>query len=766
MLNSDSKSSTLKKQKRSPIKSIGTKLFAAVIGGAIVGLGGTAYLFYQNLEKQTTEKIQQTVDLETQKIVTELQSVSQASKNLAATIEFFQRKGFQDTQFYESSVLEFYKTRAKFAMAAYFGQTPYGIIKSKEWYFPYFYVDQKSEEQIGSRLSTPNNDTIYSELFKDDNYPSRDYYKIPVAKKAPVWLEPFPWYGITMTTFTWPIFDKNGKMIGFSGSDVNITSISKNIASTVLNNRGYFALISEEGKLLSYTPNPKKALDIASYDTVPELKAIWSQIGKKEAGIIKSNGQYWSFRRIKENNWLMLAAVPESVVQMPILSITLAGTLGAGFILAGTIFWFVRRLNKKLDPILAQCENLGEFDLELQEAIRQNDEIDGLSLSLSELLRQLNDERERVRQEAESRLAEVQERLNLSQQVEKEGEILQTEIGKILDVVATLESGDFRTKAEVGEGVTGLVANSLNLFVEEITNTLSTVSTAAEQVSTSAELLGELAEDVATNAAKQAQGAEIAMNLTESVNNSARDSTEQLEEMGLKLDRVNKAVQKGEAEIKVIGLAISGLQRGKDQMRQQMLALGEFVSIAEQFVEEQKQIASLSQTLAMSANLLAARASEQKDPRQFLSVSREFGTISEQMKTLAQQTNNGLTMLQKRTDTVRLVVSTVSREVESMASLVENFTYGVDLSQQIFDRVRQAAGELIQTEESIVSSNQSIADAARSSAETMKEIATLAARTAHLTQTTNEQSEAMKKLSSNLIQALSLFELPERAVSG
>jgi methyl-accepting chemotaxis protein PixJ len=765
MLNSDSRSSIPKKQKRSPLKSIGTRLFAAIIGGAIVGLGGTAYLFYKNLETQTVGKIQQTVDLETQEIVTELQAVSQASRNLAATIEFFERKGVKDTQFYESLLLEFYKTRAKFAMAAYFGQTPYGIITSKEWYFPYFYIDQKNETQIGTRLSAPNNDVIYSELFKDDNYPSRDYYKVPVAKKTPTWVEPFPWYGITATAFTWPIFDRDGKMIGFSGSDVNITSISKKISPTVLNNSGYFALISEQGKLLSYSPNPQKALDMASYDTIPELKAIWTQIGNKKAGIIQANGQYWSFRRIETNNWLMLAAVPQSVVQMPILGITLAGTLSAGLILAGTVFLFVRRLNKKLDPILAQCENLGEFDLELKEAIRQNDEIDGLSISVFELIRQLNDEKERVRQEAESRLAEVQERLNLSQQVEKEGEILQTEIGKILDVVATLESGDFTTKAEVGEGVTGLVANSLNLFVEEIANTLITVSTAAEQVSNSAELLGVLAEEVATNTARQAQGAEMAMNLTESVNNSAKDSTQQLEEMDVKLNRVNKAVEEGEAEIRVMGLAISSLQKGKDQMLQQMLALGEFVGIAEQFVGEQTQIATLSQTLAMSANLLAARASEQKDPRQFLSVAREFGTISAQMKTLAQQTNGGLTTLQKRTDTVRSVVGTVSQEIENMASLVENFTYGVDLSQQVFDRVRQAAGELIQTEESIVSSTQNIATAAQSSAKTMKEIAVLASQTAHLTQTTNEQSEAMKKLSSNLIQALSLFELPERLVS-
>jgi methyl-accepting chemotaxis protein PixJ len=770
MLSSESQLPTLdtnspsqtKEQKRSLFKSIGTKLFLAVIGGAVVGLGGTAYLFYQTLEKQTTIKIQQAVDIETQEIITELQSVAQASRSLAASVEFFLERGVQDKQVYESLTLKFFKTRPQWGMAAYFFQTNRGIIKSQEWYYPYFYLDQKTQGQLGTRLPAPNDTIIYSELFRDDNYPSRDYYKVPVARKAPTWVEPFPWYGNTVTTFTAPIFDLQKRLIGFSGMDVNITTLNREIPTTVINNAGFFTLVSEQGKILSYSPDPKKAIDRSGYDTIPELKAIWSQIGDKKSGLIQYGSKYWAFRRIESTNWLMLAAVPKSVVQMPILGITLAGTLGAGLVLAGTIFWFVRGLNKKLKPILAECESINELNPEIQGQIRQSDEIEGLSISLFEMLRQLATEREQTRQQTEARLVETQERLKISQEREKEGEILQIEIGQILEVVATLEQGDFTVEAEVSDSVTGLVADNLNRFVEEISYTLGTVFAAAQQISSSAQLLGELAQDVAGNANQQSEGAKIALMLTESVDRSAQNNTEKLEDANLKLDRVNKEIAAGKTEMQVLGLAINSLQQGKDQMLQQMTTLGEFVNISEQFVEEQGQIASLSQTLAMSANLLAARASEQKDPRQFLSLAREFGTIAGQIKTLAQQTNTSLNTLQKRTDKVRFAVGTVGKEVDNMAVLVENFTYGVDRSQQIFNRVDRATNELIEAEESIVQSNQEIADAARSSTKAMNDIATLASQTARLTQTTNQQSEAMKQLSANLIQSLSLFRLSEK----
>jgi methyl-accepting chemotaxis protein PixJ len=756
------RSSISKKRKRSPIKSIGTKLLLAIIGGAVVGLGGTAYLFDRTLEGQATEKIQTTLTLEVREIETELTAVTRAATDLGTSVQFFQELGVQDKQVYEALTLKFFRTRPQWGMAAYFFQTNRGILQSQEWYYPYFYLDQKTQGQLGTRLPAPDDNIIYSELFQDDNYPIRDYYKVPVARKADTWVEPFPWYGNTVTTFTTPIFDREKRLIGFSGMDVNVTTLEREIPATVINNAGFFTLLSEQGKILSYSPDPKKAIDRANYDTVPELKEIWTQIGTKETGFIRSGDKYWAFRRLPTTNWLLIASVPVSVVQMPVLEITLAGTLGAGLILAGTVFWFIRGLNKKLAPIVGECENLADLDPKMREAIRKSDEIEGLSISLFELLRQLKAERERVQQQAEARLTEVKERLRLSEEVEKESEILQTEIGQILDVVATLEKGDFTIKATVSNNITGLVADNLNRFVEEISYTLSTVFTVARQVSDSAQLLEELAQDVAGNATQQAQGATMALQLTKSVDKSARDSSQKLVDANLKLDRVNQAVEEGQTEMQMMGLAINSLQQGQDQMLQQMTTLGEFVNTAEQFVEEQGQIASLSQTLAMSANLLAARASEQKDPRQFLSVAREFGTIAAQMKTLAQQTNTGLNTLQKRTETVRSAVSTVGKEVENMAGLVENFTDGVDRSQKIFNRVDRATNELMQAEDSISQSNQTIVNAAQSSAKAMNDIAILASQTAHLTQTTNQQSEVMKQLSLNLIQALSLFRLPER----
>jgi hypothetical protein len=62
------------------------------------------------------------------------------------------------------------------------------------------------------------------------------------------------------------------------------------------------------------------------------------------------------------------------------------------------------------------------------------------------------------------------------------------------------------------------------------------------------------------------------------------------------------------------------LQKGSAQIVQRMKTLGEFVGLAEQFVQDQSQIASLTQVLAINATLVAARAAEQRDPKQFIGV--------------------------------------------------------------------------------------------------------------------------------------------------
>lgn len=375
----------------------------------------------------------------------------------------------------------------------------------------------------------------------------------------------------------------------------------------------------------------------------------------------------------------------------------------------------------------------------------------------------------KLNQDLEARVEEVKERTNqLSQQeqaTKQENEVLQTEVSHILDIVSAVEAGDLTVEAQVSDRATGLVADTLNRLIEELGQTLAQVFKAAQNVSQGATSLEELAKTVASNAQEQAQEAAQVLNLTQYVETQASSSALQVKQANQSLLQMHSLVEQGQTEIDSMNQGIGVLQQGTDRMVQHMEALGDFVSLADSFAQEQTQIASLTQTLAMSATLLSARAAEQKDPRQFLGLAREFGTIAEQVKTLANQTNDSLGSLQKRTERVQAVVYLINGDVKNLAGLVSGFTTNVEQSDRVFSNVRAATGQVVQVGEAVVQSNQEIINAAQSTASAMHDITALAIRTAQLTQQTQQQTESMEIMSGRLLNSIRFFQFPEQILN-
>jgi twitching motility protein PilJ len=341
-----------------------------------------------------------------------------------------------------------------------------------------------------------------------------------------------------------------------------------------------------------------------------------------------------------------------------------------------------------------------------------------------------------------------------------EGDILQQEVGHLLQVVSTVEDGDLTTRADVSDRTTGLVADTFNRLLEQLGEVLSQVLSTAQSVSAGSTALGKLAQTVATNAQEQAQEVTQVQKLTEQVEQSAQSSTLAIDLANKSLLDVRSVVEQGQDAIDTMTQGIDVLQGGTNRIVQQMKALGEFVGLADQFVQDQSQIASLTQVLALNATLVAARASEQRDPRQFLVVAREFEAIASQVSNLAQQTNDGLVSLQQRTDQIHTVVSAVDAEIQNLGGLVSGFTTNVAQSNRVFGDVRMTTGQVVQAGEAVAQSNQEILNAAQSTASAIQEIAELANRTALLTRKAQRRSEGMENLSLRLLSSIQFFRLP------
>ncbi|MBD2104436.1 methyl-accepting chemotaxis protein [Leptolyngbya sp. FACHB-261] len=743
----------------SPSNSVGSRLFLYVLGGALVGLGGMSLLFYQELERQAKDEVQSVLSNRVGTVEGQLTQVEQSVLDMASSVRVLRQAGISDPETYKKLAFEYFQKRVGLTMGVGFGQMPYQVTRSRQWYYPYFYTVKGFPDAAGTgqALPAPYNNVRYSELFQDDSYQTKEYFTKPTTARQKVWLEPFDWHGISMTSFMQPFFDDQGKLLGITGNDVNVTALGEQVEGPVFRGAGYFAILSSQGNLAAYPADPEKAKTRENYQRIPELKTVWPLLQKGRSGLVSAEGKFWAYQRIDNTNWLMIAAVPQSVVVGPVLGITLGGTLFAAGILAVMVWLFVNWLNRRLQPILDECNKLAATETEV---VGSQDEIGRLSTSFYNLLAQVAANEERIREEV-ARSVQAQERLNQVSAAEQESEALQAEVGHLLDVVSAVEDGDLTVQAEVSPRTTGLVADTLNRLIEQLAQVLGRVLGTAEQVLRGAEGLEELSKTVAINAEQQAVAVSEVQALTEQVEYSARNSAQQVGLANQALLSVREAVEQGQTAIDNLTQGIDVLQTGTAQIVQRMKTLGEFVGLADQFVQDQGQIASLTQVLAINATLVAARAAEQRDPKQFIVVAREFETIAAQVSTLATQTNDGLGALQQRTAQIHSVVSAIDADVQSLGGLVAGFNAGVEQSSQVFSNVQTVTEQVVQVGQDVARSSEGIVNASLGSAQAMREIAGLAERTAELTRRTRLQSERMEDLARRLLTSIQFFRLPD-----
>jgi methyl-accepting chemotaxis protein PixJ len=360
---------------------------------------------------------------------------------------------------------------------------------------------------------------------------------------------------------------------------------------------------------------------------------------------------------------------------------------------------------------------------------------------------------------------ESQTRQHQEEIVRQERDILQQDIGELLEVVSEIEAGDFTVSANVNDRATGLIGDVVNRLVEGLGLVFSQVVNSAHQVAENSQLQDQLDITVAHLTSEQTHAVSQVLTLTETVRQSADRAAHQVADTNDSLVSLQTAVTTGDIKIGSLDRGIDVLQQGSDRIVQQMKALGEFVGLSDRFVDDQTEIATQTQILALNASLVAARAAEQRDPKQFEAVAREFESIAGQVSQLAQQTNEGLIGLEQRNNQIHRVVSDVDSEVQRLGTLVDSFTQGVKQTRDVFGIVQSVTGQAVKAGEIVSQTTQTIIDSADSTARSISAIATLSAQIDAQSLIARSMSSQMSELSAELIDNIQIFKLPPQTLT-
>jgi methyl-accepting chemotaxis protein PixJ len=357
--------------------------------------------------------------------------------------------------------------------------------------------------------------------------------------------------------------------------------------------------------------------------------------------------------------------------------------------------------------------------------------------------------------------SEVQQREQRESSTQQENDQFQQDVSELLDVVNEIEAGNLTIQAQVNDRATGLVNDTMNRLIEELGKILYQVVVAARRVETNGHSQKNITTIVTDNIDRQTKSVAKALRLTKAMRQSAKNTVKQLANTNQSLVVLQAAVTTGQSTITTLDQNIDTLQMGSDRIVQKIKTLGEFVGMTDQFVQDQGEIVTQTQILALNAALVAARAAEQRDPKQFAIVAREFELIATQVSQLAQQTNEGLTSLEQSSAQIHRVVSAVNIDVQQLGGLVNSFTQGVKSTNEVFLTVQSVTEQTVQSGQTLSVSSQKIVKAADVTVTDIEAISTLADQISYQSKDAQQLSDQLDLLSQDLLNNVQFFQLPQ-----
>ncbi|ESA33856.1 methyl-accepting chemotaxis protein [Leptolyngbya sp. Heron Island J] len=439
------------------LDSFGGRLFWMIMVGALTGVGGMAFLFSEMVKYQAEDQVRSTLDGQVNAIasVTEAAETLANSLGISATTLHERQAQYADT--YRELTLQLFERRPQFVVGLGLGQRENGLIVDQSWLFPYYWVDAAENE------STPSQTSIRYEDFADNEgefYPDGDRYRDYFLPQTSVWTEPYQTDINQLLTYYVPLFASDGRWLGTTLVDVDSQYLSDLLDQPVFRQMGNFTLLTRSGQIIADPANPEN--NLKSYNDIPKLQAIWPQVSLNDTGFLEGETGYWAYANVPDQDWVVIGYVPYAAVFNRIALITSAATALMIALLSTAIVLAIRSLNRRLRPVLNQCNQLAKTDSTLLAQWDTQDELNQLSLAFFNMLEQLNLREETIRRHER----EIQKETLHADQVSERF----TELTALLDQLASEQQTLARKIQQRMTNVTD-DAQSLDIQVDAI-NTL------------------------------------------------------------------------------------------------------------------------------------------------------------------------------------------------------------------------------------------------------------------------------------------------------
>ena len=356
--------------------------------------------------------------------------------------------------------------------------------------------------------------------------------------------------------------------------------------------------------------------------------------------------------------------------------------------------------------------------------------------------------------EAQARrlLAEDQQRKAMHEEeaARKLNQQNQAAILRLMNELQEIAEGNFTVHATVSEDVTGAIADSVNVMLEELRRLLGKVRQTALQVGGSCELAQNMSSELLALSKRQSgeiqQTGQMVLQMTAQIHRVSRAASESSDVAQSSV----QAAQQGETAVQD---SIRGMQHIREQIQEtskRIKRLGESSLEIGDITELISDITEQTHVLALNASIQAAAAGE---------AGRGFAVVAEEVQRLAERCGDAARQ-------IATLVKTVQEDAQEAVVAMELSTQGVVEGARLSDaagtalgdirRISQHLAELIAGISGSAAQQATVADAVTRNIDS---ILTVTEHTRHGTQQTASSVQELAELAKALERAIERFRI-------
>ena len=487
----------------------------------------------------------------------------------------------------------------------------------------------------------------------------------------------------------------------------------------------------------------------------------------------KGSKKFSAYRYFAPFDWVIVATAVENEFKAPLLAMrSMLLSAMAVFVILGIIASLLlsRSIVRPIQQLVDRLKDIaqGQGDLSKRVEITSRDEIGELGSWFNLFVETVHKIVESVNRIASGNYDEEMEMQRATEigmvgqamntmltdlrKRRAEAEQLRADIAAMLQVASAAAEGDFTKEAQMSEGVVGILADSFNVMLENL-------SVLIQQVHESSLKVGQMNQDLMLSNEQMAKGAELqAMQIT-STSSAIEEMTASIQGVAENADAaaqasrqaLNTANQGGKTVLDAVE-AMARIRETVQRTAQQIKALGESSLEISDIVKAINNIAGRTNLLALNATIEAAKAGE---------AGKGFAVVADEVRKLADQatkaSNDIATLIQG-------IQSDMAVTISSMEKVTGEVEVGSKMAAQAGDALDQIVEMAHQSAELIQDISQAARQQARASsgiAEAMSQISQVSKETATGALQASQASSTMRTISEHLRNSVQTFKLKE-----